>query len=113
MLARTKVNFAYPTYLFRKEEQDPIVDATLGRLKQHDISLAKAAAGSGVSATTLYNWASGKTRRPQFATVAAVLGVAGYELVAAPRARDADGKAHAPKMLRRFPTYRSLERAPK
>jgi DNA-binding phage protein len=28
---------------------------------------------SGVTKTTLYNWFNGKTKRPQFATVAAVL----------------------------------------
>lgn len=113
MLAKTKVNFQYPTYFFRKEEQDPIVDLTLSCLKRHDIPLAKAASGSGVSPATLYAWAKGKTRRPQFATIAAVLGVAGYELVASPRRRSADGKAHVPAILRRFPTTRSLERATK
>ena len=35
---------------------------------------------SGVSANTLYNWFHGETRRPQFATIAAVASAIGYQL---------------------------------
>lgn len=108
MARKAKVNFFYPTYRFRPEEQDPIIDTIQSCLEKENISFAKAATGSGVSATTLYNWfTKRKTKRPQYATVAAVLGYAGYKLVAA-KAGPVKGVAQPAVVLKRFPTAREV-----
>jgi len=78
-MARAPVK-PYGTYLFRTH--DPIMDVTvtaMGTRKKSEV-----AKGSGVSATTISNWRNHKTKRPQFATTAAVLlscGVTGIQFV--------------------------------
>jgi hypothetical protein len=65
----------YKSYMFR--EKDPIIDALRTAVSEAQVSgthktytiLSNA---SGVSTTTLHGWFHGKTRRPQFATTAAV-----------------------------------------
>lgn len=105
MAKAPRTTFHYPTYHFRANEQDPIVDAVRTVLADHDISFAKAAKGSGVSYSTLHSWfVKGKTRKPQYASTAAVLGFAGYELVIAPKRRGTNGTARGPLILKRFPT---------
>lgn len=70
----------YRTYNFI--DKDPIIDRTRTVLQETlgDKFERRAARLSGVSATTLGNWFRGGTRRPQFATVAAVLSSVGYDL---------------------------------
>jgi DNA-binding phage protein len=75
MLARTKKSPArtlrvYASYNFI--DKDPIVDYTRTKVFANG-GLSKVAKASNVAATTLYGWYKGRTRRPQFATVAAVL----------------------------------------
>jgi hypothetical protein len=66
----------YKTYVFK--ERDPIIDDTLALI---DTTFADISRRSGVAAGTLTNWKKGRTRRPQFCTVAAVGGAAGMQLV--------------------------------
>ncbi len=60
----------YKTYLFR--DKDPVIDLLRTVKDDTKAKVAAMAHDSGVSTGTLYNWFSGKTRRPQFATVVAV-----------------------------------------
>lgn len=60
----------YKTYVFR--DKDPIIDHLRTAIKDDGRRRSEIADGSGVSANTLTNWFEGTTRRPQFATVAAV-----------------------------------------
>lgn len=59
----------YGTYNFT--EKDPVIDILRTAKKDADITDAQIARASNVSPTTLRNWFVGKTKRPQFATVAA------------------------------------------
>jgi DNA-binding phage protein len=74
MLSRTKKVArelkVYKSYRFI--DKDPIVDYTRTFVYENGgpATISKA---SGVTSSTLYSWYKGKTRRPQFATVAAVL----------------------------------------
>jgi|SRR5262245_1003808 len=65
------------SYSFK--EKDPVIDKMRGPIKQSELSYAEISAKSGVSASTIYNWFEGKTRRPQYATVVAVMRVLGYK----------------------------------
>jgi hypothetical protein len=92
-------------YYFPKQEQDPIIDEVGSILDNAGISNTDAAKGSGVSYTTLHSWfVKRKTKRPQFATTAAVLATAGYEFAIVPvnRKGDAKGRVHAraPKIIK-------------
>jgi DNA-binding phage protein len=60
----------YATYLFI--DKDPVVDFCRTIVFSNG-GPSKIATASGVSPGTLYSWFYRKTRRPQFATVAAVL----------------------------------------
>jgi DNA-binding phage protein len=60
----------YKSYNFI--DKDPIVDYTRTKVYANG-GPSKIAKASGVTPTTLYGWYKGKTRRPQFATIAAVL----------------------------------------
>ena len=70
---------AYRTYKFAG--QDPIVAKTLRAAA--GMSKAEIERKTGVTAGTLRNWASGKTLRPMFSTLNAVLQGAGkkFEIV--------------------------------
>lgn len=71
----------YRTYNFI--DKDPIIDISRTILQQvlgSDRFITKAARLSGVSRSALSNWYEGSTRRPQYATVAAVLSSVGYDL---------------------------------
>lgn len=61
----------YRNYVF--VDKDPVIDLARTAVADSKKSLQKIHEGSNVSTTTLYNWFHGKTRRPQFATVASVL----------------------------------------
>jgi DNA-binding phage protein len=69
----------YKTYAFK--DKDPIIDHL--RTPVNGKSYSKLSADSGVSTTTLSNWFYGATKRPQFATIAAVARAIGPEGVAA------------------------------
>jgi transcriptional regulator with XRE-family HTH domain len=64
----------YKSYNF--VDKDPVIDrlrGIVGGYKYREVSDM-----SGVSETTIYNWFNGKTRRPQYATVMAVIRAMGY-----------------------------------
>ena len=61
----------YRTYMFR--EKDPIIDFCRTKVEDSGETYRSISESSGVSTTTMYNWFHGKTRRPQFSTVAAIL----------------------------------------
>jgi len=65
----------YEAYYFRANEQDPIVDWL--KSKKGDIKDGKIEEGGGPKRGTLNSWWSGKTRKPQFTTVAATCVVLG------------------------------------
>ncbi len=69
----------YRTYQFR--DHDPIIDLVRTSVADSELSKAEINRQSGVSTTSLHNWLSGKTRRPQFCTVAAVLGSTGIHSI--------------------------------
>jgi hypothetical protein len=80
--SRTKFGI-YPSYLFR--DHDPVLDQidTLfdkARAAGLEVSRAKVAKETNVSASTMLNWRKRRTKRPQFATVAAVANYLGGEL---------------------------------
>lgn len=66
----------YRSYNF--VDKDPVIDLMRDLVKGQRMGYAKLAHMSGVSESTLRNWFDGKTRRPQYATVAAVMGSLGY-----------------------------------
>jgi len=70
----------YKSYVFT-DRKDPVIDQVRTAAKSRNADYATISAESGVSATTVRNWFEGDTCRPQYATVAAVLGGLGYELV--------------------------------
>lgn len=61
----------YRNYVFI--DKDPVIDLARTAVADSKKSLQRIHEDSNVSTTTLYNWFHGKTRRPQFATVASVL----------------------------------------
>lgn len=76
--------FPYTTYVFRSNEQDPVVDKL--RTVYEDAgspSLNKISGGTRLASGTMSNWGVGKakwkTRRPQHASCAAFLGYFGKE----------------------------------
>jgi transcriptional regulator with XRE-family HTH domain len=60
----------YKSYVFKTK--DPIIDALRTAYEDAGGSYKEISARSGVSYSTIHNWFHGKTRRPQFATVAEV-----------------------------------------
>jgi DNA-binding phage protein len=76
----------YPSYLFK--DHDPILDKIDTLIADSGQSFAKIERSSGVTVTTLGNWRKRKTKRPQFATVNAVVRALGGELVVRDRRRD-------------------------
>lgn len=66
---RNSVLRMYRSYNFR--DKDPVIDVIRTAKDDAKLRISDLVNGSGVSATTFYNWFDGKTKRPQFATVAA------------------------------------------
>jgi len=60
----------YRTYNF--VDKDPVIDILRTAWEDSGLTLDDVAKLSGVSASTLYNWFHGNTKRPQYATVMAV-----------------------------------------
>jgi hypothetical protein len=100
-------NFSYASYVFRKDEQDPIVDKIRTIFNEHGDTIGHVAQAAGVSPATLSNWFSGKTRKPQFCTTAAVIRSMGYDFVLAKvDAKHTTTDAHEMTVLQRFPSAR-------
>jgi hypothetical protein len=76
----TKVTktFTYTSYNF--VEKDPIIDEIRTVYQDSGVNYRWINEHSGVSVGTLTNWFSGSTRRPQAATINAVLRSLGYKL---------------------------------
>ena len=66
----------YTTYSF--VDKDPVIDVLRTMQRDSGMSNSEIAEKSKVSATTIGNWFGGKTKRPQFATVAATAVAMGY-----------------------------------
>jgi DNA-binding phage protein len=68
----------YTSYNF--VDKDPIIDKVRTMVKKEGMKNGQVSNVSGVSATTLHNWFEGKTKRPQYATVMAVVMALGYRV---------------------------------
>jgi DNA-binding phage protein len=69
----------YKSYVF--VDKDPIIDVVRTAVEDAGEKYKKVSAESGVSTTCMYGWFRGKTRRPQYATVMAVLRAVGKDMV--------------------------------
>jgi DNA-binding phage protein len=74
--SRSRKGFAYKSYNFI--DKDPVIHEVWDVVK--GTSFAYIEEESGVSTTCLYSWFYGKTRKPQNATVRAVLRSVGFDL---------------------------------
>lgn len=96
---RQRKGFTYKSYNFI--DKDPIIHEVWDVVK--GTSFAYIQEESGVSHTCLYSWFYGKTRKPQSATIRAVLRSVGYDFqivqIADVSAPEVHNKA-APKMQR-------------
>jgi hypothetical protein len=71
-------SFTYKSYNFINK--DPIIDEIRTVYQDSGVNYKWIEDNSGVTSQTLSNWFSGKTRKPQAATVNAVLRSMGYKL---------------------------------
>jgi transcriptional regulator with XRE-family HTH domain len=69
----------YGYYKFKSGDKDPIIDTVHTWLDDSGLSYGKAAELSGLGSSTIYNWIEGKTKKPQYCTIAALAGALGYE----------------------------------
>jgi hypothetical protein len=67
---RGKRGFLYRSYNFTTK--DPVIDRVRTIVKDEGLSYSEIHIISGVAAATMHNWFEGETRRPQYATVAAI-----------------------------------------
>lgn len=67
----------YRSYNF--VDKDPVIDRIRTIVDDEGLSYSEIHIISGVSSTTLNNWFDGETRRPQYATIAAVTYSLGYK----------------------------------
>jgi hypothetical protein len=74
----TPKGFTYKSYNF--VDKDPIIDEIRTVYQDSGANYAWVHEHSGVSTNTLNNWFSGVTKRPQAATINAVLRSLGYKL---------------------------------
>lgn len=72
------MGFTYKSYSF--VSKDPIIDEIRTVYQESGANYAWVHEHSGVSTTTLSHWFNGDTRKPQAATVNAVLRALGYKL---------------------------------
>ena len=70
--------FTYKSYSF--VDKDPIIDEVRTVFQDAGVTKQWVEENSGVTAQTLHHWFDGKTRRPQAATVNAVLRALGKKL---------------------------------
>lgn len=73
-----RVGSYYPTYKFR--DHDPILDAIDTLRARSPMTNKQIHEKSGVSTSTLSNWAKRRTKRPQYATLKAVARSLGGEI---------------------------------
>ena len=71
----TKRTILYKSYVFR--DRDPILDALATLREDAKMSFTQVHNKGGPATTTLSAWESGKTKRPQHATVAAAASAIG------------------------------------
>lgn len=76
---------SYRTYRFRVDSKDPIIAKLRALREEKKETYSSVCEKSGVSTSTLYNWDSGNTRRPQFATANAIAMALGHELRLMPK----------------------------
>lgn len=67
----------YKSYSFR--DKDPVIDEVRTLVNDSQKSYQAIHEASGVSVSTMYNWFEGTTKRPQYATVMAVVYALGYK----------------------------------
>jgi DNA-binding phage protein len=77
--AKSGVLKLYSSYNF--VDKDPIIDKVRTLVNREGKSYREISEASGVTTSTMYNWFDGKTRRPQYATVMAVVHALGYRSV--------------------------------
>lgn len=70
--------FIYKTYSFT--DKDPMIDTIRTVIADSGETLKKISENSGVSAQTISAWLYGETKRPQAASMNAVLRALGYKL---------------------------------
>lgn len=101
----------YRSYSF--VDKDPIIDRVRTVLADEGVNYSDAHRMSGVSASTLSNWFKGPTRRPQYASVAAIVRSVGYDFQLVRSGPHMDGgrprKAHSPVIAK--PRYWSKQDA--
>jgi transcriptional regulator with XRE-family HTH domain len=68
----------YKSYSFI--DKDPIIDYIRTIIQDGDLSMREITESSGVSSNTINNWLYGNTKRPQAASINAVLRVLQYQL---------------------------------
>lgn len=68
----------YKSYSFK--DKDPVIDKLRTVISDESASYKLIHETSGVATTTLYNWFDGDTKRPQFATIMAVVRALGYDM---------------------------------
>jgi len=68
----------YKSYMFT--EKDPIIDVVRTIVEDSHRPFARIERDSGVTGQTLRNWFMGPTKRPQFATIAAVARALGHDI---------------------------------
>lgn len=67
----------YRSYVFK--DKDPVIDRIRTIVSDEGLSYKDIHIISGVSTATMHNWFEGETRRPQYATIAAVTSSLGYK----------------------------------
>jgi transcriptional regulator with XRE-family HTH domain len=67
----------YRSYNF--VDKDPVIDRIRTIVQDEGLNYKEIGTISGVSASTLTNWFEGETKRPQYATIAAVTYSLGYK----------------------------------
>lgn len=67
----------YKSYNFK--EKDPVIDRVRTIISDEGVTHKQISDASGVSTTCLYGWFTGTTRRPQHASLMAVLRALGYD----------------------------------
>jgi len=77
-MAHEPKGFTYKSYNFI--DKDPIIDEIRTVYQASGANYQWISEHSGVTPTTLSNWFSGATKRPQAATINAVLRALGYKL---------------------------------
>lgn len=69
----------YKSYNF--VDKDPVIDKVRTLVKREGLKYTEIQNLSGVSASTIHNWFEGDTKRPQYATIMAVVSALGYRTV--------------------------------